>query len=194
MTESSDIQDAIITSVTQLGGFKKLATTPMEVWQASDLPALAVFLVEETMNDPMNGVPYGEPHFWHDINIGVQAAVISSDAEDQRRRIMNVLGSLDQYILTDLRTQKIIENFARIRRNFKYERVAEIPIVHLSELISIRIWSDWAPSIPDDYLKAGVSLAWPLGGDLSSMAGIEVKAVWTIDQTYTGPPTRHTTP
>ena len=180
------VQDAIKAAATKIGGFKNLFDTPMETVQPRDLPALAVFIVEEDMRSAGNGMA-GEPRFIHDLAIGVQAVLVSSDAEDQRIRVMAALGRLDQAILTDQPTLQLIENVQSIRRTFKYERVAEVPIVQLNELIHISYESDWPPIVVDDYLRYGALLAWPLAPFDDSLKDTQIKVGWDIDQSLPPP-------
>jgi hypothetical protein len=174
---ASEIQDMIIARARTLPMFTKVFATPMETWQGDDLPALAVFLVEEDMQSDGDA---GEPHFLHTAIIGVQAVVMTSDVDEQRAQIVAALGQLDTAILTDPATLMPIEEIKRIFRRFKYERVAETPIAHLSMAITLTFRSRWAPVVPYDFNVLHVETAFPAGGDTTSV--IQVKAVWDIPQ------------
>ena len=169
------IQDLIVARARTVLGFKKLVLTPMEIYQPEDLPALAVFLVGEAMESDGNA---GEPHFLHTVTIGIQAIVVSSDAEDQRAKIMAALGQIDTAILTDPPTLMPIEEIKRIRRSFKYERLSETPIAQLSSEIELTFRSSWAPLVPDDYLIFHAQTRFPIGGDTNSVDQVVVQ--WDI--------------
>ncbi len=154
-----DLQDVLVARAKTLVNFKTLFRTPMETWQPEDLPALAVFIVEERMDSTGNA---GEPHFVHDVNMGLQAVVVASDAEDQRDAIMYVLGQLDLAILTDPATLINIEEIKSITRRFKFERVAETPTAQFSSNMHVSFQSQWQPVVPDDFKILNVQTRFPL--------------------------------
>jgi hypothetical protein len=198
------IQEGMISKIRNLTDghgnrtFRNLFDVPMETIQPTDLPALAVFIVEEEMH-AVGGRSMAEMRFNHDLTIGLQAVLVSSDAEDQRAQILACLGRLDQFIFTDQQVHMLdtntpdsflsnIQSIFRIVRRFKFRRVSELPIVQLHEMFVISYESVWPPWVPDDYLQIGVTLAWPIGGDLSSLANTPINVVWDILQTVPQPP------
>ena len=178
MTIANDVQSAMINSAKSIGGFKNLFDTPMETIQPADLPALAVFMVGETMTATSGSEMAGQPEFWHDIDIGVQAVLVSPDAEDQRAKIVACVGMLDQAMLTDLLTQKIIQNITRVRRVFKFERVAEVPIVQYNALHSVRAWSTWPPIIPDSFNAIDIFATGVFPHDTNAL--VQMKVMWDM--------------
>lgn len=160
-----------------LGVFKSLFTVPMETIDPANLPAIAVFLIEEVMASDGNA---GEPHFIHTVTYGLQAIIQSSDAEEQRKRIISVLGKLDMAILTDPKMLMPVEEIQNITRRFRFERVSEVPIAQFNSAFRLTFRSRWAPYVPDDYLVLHIETAFPIGGDTSSVE--QIKAVWEIEQ------------
>src|SRR6266566_1104262 len=169
----ADLQDTLIARARTLVNFKTLFDTPMETWTEGDLPALAVFIVEELMESDGNA---GEPHFLHDVNMGLQAVVMSSDAEEQRKAILLALSQLDLAILTDPATLINIEEIKSITRRFKFERVAQTPTAQFSSNMHVTFRSQWQPLVPDDFHVLNVQTRFPLIDTNSIPMGLDTNS------------------
>src|SRR6266566_3465988 len=169
----ADLQDTLIARARTLVNFKTLFDTPMETWTENDLPALAVFIVEERMESEGNA---GEPHFVHDVNMGLQIVVMSSDAEEQRNAILLALSQLDTAILTDPATLINIEEVKSITRRFKFERVAQIPTAQVSSNMHATFRSQWQPFVPDDFNTLNVQTRFPLIDTNSIPLGLDTNS------------------
>jgi hypothetical protein len=115
------------------------------------------------------------------VTIGLQAVIAVSNAEDQRQQITAALARLDQAILTDPGTLMPIEQINRIARTFRFERVAEQPVVQLSSQMALTFRSRWQPLVEDDFEVLRVDTRFPVGGDTDAVQ--QVGAVFDIPQT-----------
>lgn len=179
---AAQIHELIIARARTVSGFPSdhVYDTPMETWQSTDLPLLAVFLVNELAVSDGNA---GEPHFLHTLTIGIQAVVLSSDNEAQRAAINAALGKIDLAILTDPPTLLNIEEVTQMQRQFKYGRTGETPFAQLSSAVSMTFRSRWPPFVPDDFLVLHVQTRFPAGADSNTIAQTQqVVAQWDILQ------------
>ena len=191
MTTSKALQihDAVYSRLTapdafDTAVFKTKRRTRMRKFQPDQLPALSVFLGDDLATPDVEPVA-GEPHFEHNLTVGVQILLVDSDDDELFVALENNLAGALSLLLNDAAFNRqgpdaIHNGINRMAMRRMFTQTLEVPLAQIYAELHFRYFWDWPPNVPDDYKVLHIESRYPPGVDPTKV--IQIVRQWEIIQ------------
>lgn len=148
-----EIRDAAFVALSGYGLFKTVKNSLVQQMEPADeLPAATVFVTRE-VRAADGDANAGEPHFIHDLTLGL---IITIDSGDQSRLEDVLAYYTDQTVnrlLSDTTFLTHFEGISGITESQAFPKDGETYYAEARVEMTVQFRSRWAPYVPDDYLR-----------------------------------------